>query len=124
MRASARLNSGRRPPPYAREFTSAKRAGAPVNPWLFAGPGAWRRAACRGPGRLVLPEGAQPEQFDWRCVSREIVVVHWPRALLHEVDALGALLVRAGAPAVLVLEDRSAPGCIARAFRRYVRGAR
>jgi hypothetical protein len=117
-----------RPPPYAREFMQARRSGEYINPWLFAGRGAWQRAAQRGPGRLVLPEGEQPETYDWKCCAGLVLVVSWPAASVQEVDALGAILVRSGATAVLVLDDAIADiearrYRVLRPFRRYVRRA-
>ena len=115
-------------PPYARELIANRKAGRYVNPWLFAGRGAWKLASGRGPGRLVLPEGEQPETFDWTCCNGLILVVSWPAASVPEVDALGAILVRSGATAALVLDDAIADFDarryrVLRPFRRYVRRA-
>ena len=112
-----------KPPPYAREMAEARRAGRPVNPWLFGGRDAWELAARRGPGRLVLPVGAEPSAFDWSVVSGFDVVVRWPGASLPEVDELGRLLVLAGARTVLVLDDLREDGnrmVLLRPHRRYV----
>ena len=115
-------------PPYARELIANRKAGRYVNPWLFAGRGAWELASGRGPGRLVLPEGEQPEAFDWRCCKGLILVVSWPTASVQEVDALGEILVRSGATAVLVLDGAIADTDarrfrVLRPFRRYMRRA-
>ena len=114
-----------KPAPYAREFVQARRSGEYINPWLFAGRDAWQRAAQRGPGRLVLPEGEQPETFDWTCAKNLILVVSWPAASVQEVDVLGAIMVRSGATAVLVLDDATTDldaRCyrVLQPFRRYV----
>jgi len=111
-------------PPYAREFVQARRSGEYINPWLFAGRGAWQRAAQRGPGRLVLPEGAALEEYDWGCVSGTYVVVQWPEASAPKVAALCVLLVRAGARTALALEDvstdrRSGAKVVTRPYRRF-----
>lgn len=114
-------------PPYGREFRQARKAGRYVNPWIFAGPRAFELAARRGPGRLVLPAGADPSVFDWRLVAGLELVVRWPDASVQQVDQLGALLVRAGAGVVLVLDDLRKDGdrfLVMRPHRRYVaRGA-
>jgi hypothetical protein len=95
----------KRPPPYAREFQEARETGRYCNPWLFAGRDAFARAAGRGPGRMVLPDGVEPADLDWSVVTGLDVVVTWPRASVPEIDALGAALVRAGARSVNVLPD-------------------
>ena len=82
----------------------------------------------RGPGRLVLPEGEQPEAYDWTLCSGLVLVVSWPAASEQEVYALGELLVCCGATAVLALEDVIADldagrNRVLRPFRRYVRAA-
>ena len=79
-------------PPYGREFVWALVSGQYLNPWLHAGRGAWAQASRRGPGRLVLPEGADPASFDWRLVDGLEVVVRWPGASIRDVDELGVLL--------------------------------
>ncbi len=119
MSAATRL----RPPPYGRELAAARREGRHVNPWILCGRDAWEIAARRGPGRLVLPHGDDPNSFDWRVVAGLVPVVRWPGASVPECDELGAALVRAGAAAALVLDDlRVEEGRfrVARAFRRYV----
>lgn len=113
----------KRRPPYGREFATARQAGKYVNPWLFCGARAFELAARRGPGRLVLPDGADPSVFDWRLVAGLDVLVRWPGASIPEVDELGALLVRAGAQSVLVLDDIRDDGdrmVVVRPHRRYV----
>ena len=110
-------------PAYGKEFREARKAGRYVNPWLFAGRRAFELAARRGPGRLVLPEGAEPSAFDWRMVSGFDVVVRWPGASIPEVDELGKLLVFAGARSVLVLDDIREDGnrmVVVRPSRRFI----
>ena len=112
-------------PAYGKEFHEARQAGRYVNPWLFAGRRAFELAARRGPGRLVLPEGADPAELDWSLVAGFDVVVSWPRASIPEIDALGAILVRAGARTVNILPDLhgdalSGPTDCLRPARRYV----
>ena len=110
-------------PPYARELIANRKAGRYVNPWLFAGRGAWELASRRGPGRLVLPDGADPSLFDWRMLAGLEVVVRWPNASMPQVDQLGALLVRAGARVVLALADLREDGdriLIMRPLRRFL----
>ena len=114
-----------RPPPYGRELAEARRAGRPCNPWILCGPNAWTLAARRGPGRLVLPHGEDPARFDWRCVCGLVPVVKWPGASIPECDELGALLVRSGARAVLMLDDLHTDAetgryRVVRPLRRYV----
>ena len=111
-------------PAYGREFAAARKAGRYVNPWVFAGRRAFDLAAGRGPGRLVLPEGAAPEEYDWGCASGTDVVVRWPEASAPEIAALCALLVRAGARTALALEDvstdpRSGANVVTRPYRRF-----
>jgi hypothetical protein len=116
-----------KPPPYGREFREARKDGRYVNPWIFAGRRAFELASRRGPGRLVLPEGADPADFDWRCVRGLDVVCRWPGASVQECDALGALLIRAGARTALVLDDLRQDGdrfVVLRPHRRYVAKAR
>lgn len=113
----------RKPPPYGREFRAARQARKYINPWLYCGRRAFELAERRGPGRLVLPEGADPSTFDWRLVAGLDVVVRWPGASTPEVDQLGALLVRAGARSVLVLDDVREDGdrmVVVRPHRRFV----
>ena len=110
-------------PPYGRELRNARHVDDYVNPWVFAGSRAWQFAARRGPGRLVLPEGANPVDFDWTVLAGLDVVVRWPGASLRQIDALGAALVRAGASSVLVLDDLRYEGdrmVMLRPHRRYV----
>lgn len=110
-------------PAYGKEFRAARTAGRYVNPWLFAGRRAFELAARRGPGRLVLPEGAQPAEFDWRLVAGLDVVARWPGASVQQVDEMGALLVRDGARSVLALDDVREDGdrmVVVRPHRRYV----
>ena len=112
-----------KPPPYGRDFREARQAGRYVNPWLFAGRRAFELAARRGPGRLVLPAGADPAGFDWRVVAGLDVVCRWPGASIPEVDELGVLLVRAGARSVLVLDDLREDGdrmVVLRHHRRFI----
>ena len=126
-RCQAGIIAGRLPP-FAKELLSARKGGRYINPLIFAGRCAWQRAAKRGPGRLVLPEGEQPENYDWTCCRGLIFVVSWPGAGVQEVDALGVILVRSGATAALVLDDAIADHDarryrVLRPFRRYVRRA-
>lgn len=117
------MTAATRLPAYGKEFRAARQAGRYVNPWLFAGRRAFELAARRGPGRLVLPEGADPATFDWRLVAGLDVVVRWPGASVPEVDQLGALLVRAGARSVLVLDDLREDGdrmVVVRPHRRFI----
>ena len=110
-------------PAYGKEFREARQAGRYVNPWLYCGRRAFEFAARRGPGRLVLPAGADPAGFDWRLVAGLDVVVRWPGASIPEVDELGALLVRAGARSVLVLDDLREDGnrmAVLRPHRRFI----
>lgn len=92
-------------PPFGKQLLNARKAGRYINPWIFAGRGAWEFAAQRGPGRLVLPAGEDPAGFNWSCTTGLDVVVRWPGASLAEVEVLGALLVRSGACTALILED-------------------
>ena len=115
----------KRSPAYGKELIEARRKGTHINPWIFCGPDAWNLASRRGPGRLVLRHGEDPASFDWGCVSGLVPVVRWPGASIPECDELGALLVRAGARAVLVLDDlRPDPKVrgyrVLRPFRRYI----
>lgn len=114
-------------PPYGREFRTARQARQYVNPWVFAGPRAFELAARRGPGRLVLPAGDDPSVFDWSLVRGLDVVVRWPGASVPEVGQLGALLVRAGARSVLVLDDIREDGdrmVVVRPHRRFIAARR
>jgi len=117
--------SAARLPPYGKEFRAARQAGRYVNPWLFCGRRAFELAERRGPGRLVLAEGADPGDFDWSLVRGLDVVARWPGASTQEVDQLGALLVRAGARSVLVLDDIREDGdrmVVLRPHRRFIAG--
>jgi len=117
------MTAATRLPAYGKEFRAARTAGRYVNPWLYCGPRAFEFAARRGPGRLVLPEGADPATFDWSLVRGLDVVVRWPGASVPEVDQLGALLVRAGARSALVLDDIRDDGdrmVVVRPHRRFI----
>lgn len=103
----AHLSSGRRYPPYGREFALARRLRQYVNPWLFGGPHAWELASHKGPGRLVLPEGADPESFYWGMVEELPVVLRWPEATPHQIDALSVALLRDRARSVIDLGSRT-----------------
>ena len=110
MTAAALQTGSGRLPGFGKEFREARTAGRYVNPWLFCGPRAFELAALRGPGRLVLPEGEDPARFDWSLVAGFDVVARWPGASLQEIDALGRLLMSAGARTVLALEDLKPDG--------------
>ena len=117
------MSAAKRLPPYGREFREARQAGRYCNPWIFAGRRAFEFAARRGPGRMVLPEGADPTGFDWSLVAGFDVVVRWPGASIPEVDELGKLLVLAGARSVLVLDDIREDGnrmVVVRPCRRFI----
>lgn len=98
--------ANRRRPPFAREIEQALAAGQALNVFVFAGEGAWDRAAARrfahGPGSaLVVPEDTTPEAIAWPPLGSCCLAAD--RIDRQAAVRIGQALVSSGTRLVVVL---------------------
>jgi len=98
--------ANRRRPPFAREIEQALAAGHALNVLVFAGEGAWDRAAARrfaqGPGTaLVVPDDTSPEAIAWPPLGACCLAAD--RIDRQAAVRIGQALVSSGTRLVVVL---------------------
>lgn len=114
-------------PAYGRGIIDARRRGASVNLFIYAGTRCWPMAQAREHA-VAVPTPEDARHIDWRPIAGglsgvTLVARGWPDA---EVERLARSLILAGAKmvcAVHVLAEGDRPTITSRIFRRKVKEA-
>ena len=89
-------------PPYGREYLE-QRPSAGI--WVAIGSGAWRFAKVRTFPVMVLPEGSEPDNYEWPSNGQPALIHERGELNDERLHAMAKALLLAGSPHVVAVRE-------------------